>query len=115
VARRLDLEVERKSRGTPDGSSLSWRLAGLEVAMETGVLPFFVQWEGEADSHPGAAEVEHDADPEGIAWVEVRTDDEERLREWLGEDADLPVKVTEGDPALAAVAIATGGGEVVLH
>jgi hypothetical protein len=32
VARRLDLEVERKSRSTPDGSTLSWRLAGLEVA-----------------------------------------------------------------------------------
>jgi hypothetical protein len=115
VARRLDLEVERKSRSTPDGSALSWRLAGLEVAMETGVLPFFVEWEGEADHHPGAAEVQHDADPEGIAWIEVRTDDEERLREWLGEDADLPVKVTEGDPAVASVAIATGGGEVVLH
>ena len=45
----------------------------------------------------------------------MSTDDEERLREWLGEDADLPVRVTEGDPAVAAVAIATGGGEVVLH
>ena len=115
VARRLDLEVERKSRSTPDGSALSWRLAGLEAAMETGFLPFFVEWEGEADHHPGAADVQHDADPEGIAWIEVRTDDEERLREWLGEDAELPVKVTEGDPAVAAVAIATGGGEVVLH
>ena len=114
VARRLDLEVERKSRSTPDGSTLSWRLAGLEVAMETGVLPFFVEWEAE-DHHPGAAEAEHDEDPEGIAWIEVRTDDEERLREWLGEDADLPLKVTEGDPCLSAVAIATAGGEVVLH
>ena len=115
VARRLALEVERKSRSTSDGATLSWRLAGMEAAMETGVLPFFVQWEGEGDGHPGAAEVEHDADPEGIAWIEVCTDDEERLREWLGDDADLPVKVTEGDPALAAVAIATGGGEAVLH
>jgi hypothetical protein len=115
VAQRLDLDVERKSRSTSDGSTLSWRLAGLEVATETGVLPFFVQWEGEPDHHPGAAEVEHDADPEGIAWIEVRTDDEERLREWLGEDADLPLKITEGDPCLSAVAITTAGGEVVVH
>jgi hypothetical protein len=115
VARRLDVEVERNSRSTPDGSTLSWRLAGLEVAMEAGALPFFVEWEGPPEHHPGAAEVEHDADAQGIAWVEVSTDDEERLREWLGEDADLPVKVTEGHSAVAAIAIATGGGEVVLH
>jgi hypothetical protein len=83
--------------------------------METGVLPFFVEWEGDADGHPGAAAAEHDADPEGIAWIELRTDDEERLREWLGEDADLPLRITEGDPCLSAVAIATAGGEVVVR
>ena len=116
VARRLDVQVESKSRDRPDGSTLSWRLAGMELAMESGgALPFFVEWEGPPDHHPGAAEVEHDADVQGIAWVEVSTDDEERLRDWLGEDADLPVRVTEGDPAVAAVAIAAGGGEVVLH
>lgn len=116
VAGRLDLEVERKSRDRPDGSTLSWRLAGMETAMESGVLPFFVQWEGPAEHHPGAAETDHDADPEGIAWIEVTTDDKERLRDWLGEDFDdSNLRVTEGEPALSAVAIATAGGEVVFH
>src|SRR5688572_23591093 len=94
VARRLELEGEPKSRSRPDGSKLSWRLAGMEAAMESGALPFFVQWEGPPEHHPGAAEAEHDADPEGIAWIEVTTDDEERLRDWLGEDADLPLRIS---------------------
>jgi glyoxalase-like protein len=113
VARRLDVEVERKSRARPDGSTLSWRLAGMELAMETGAFPFFVEWDGPPEHHPGAAEVEHDADPQGIAWVEVSAD-EERLRDWLG-DADLPLRITEGDPSITAAAIATSGGEIVLR
>jgi hypothetical protein len=114
VARRLDLEVERKSRGRPDGSTLSWRIAGMEIAMESGVLPFFVEWEGPPEHHPGAAEVEHDTDVRGIAWIELTTDDEECVREWLGDDADLPLRITEGAPGLTAVAIATEGGEIVV-
>jgi hypothetical protein len=111
VARRLELEVERKSRSRPDGSTLSWRLAGMELAMETGAFPFFIEWEGKPEDRPGAAGVEHDADPEGIAWVEVSAD-EERLRDWLG-DAEVPLRITEGDPAITRAAIATSGGELV--
>lgn len=115
VAGRLDLEVESNSRERADGSRLSWRLAGLEAAMKSGVLPFFVEWEGPPEQHPGKAEAEHDADPEGIAWIEVTTDDEERLREWLGDFDDPRLRVTEGDPGVSAVAIAMAGAEVVFH
>jgi glyoxalase-like protein len=115
VAGRLDLTVESKSRDREDGSTLSWRLAGLEAAMESGVLPFFVEWEGPPGQHPGAAEAQHDDDPEGIAWIEVTTDDEERLREWLGDFDDPRLRITEGDPSVSAVAIATAGAEVVFH
>jgi hypothetical protein len=116
VARRLDLDVESKSRDRGDGSTLSWRLAGMETAMESGVLPFFVEWDRQDEGHPGGAEAVHDADPKGIAWIEVATDDEERLRDWLGEDFDdAKLRITEGKPALCAVAIETGGGEVVFH
>jgi Glyoxalase-like domain len=113
VASRLDLEVERRSRDRPDGSELSWRLAGMEAAMETGALPFFVQWEGGPEDHPGAAEARHDADPGGIAWIEVSAE-EERLRDWLG-DSDVPVRITEGDPAIHRAAIDTGVAELVLR
>ena len=115
VAKRLDLEVEEKSREAEDGSTLSWRLAGLERAMKTGALPFFVQWDVPPEQHPGAAEARHEADPRGIAWVEVCAEDRDEVREWLGDDAgDLPVRITDGNSALAAAAIETDGSEIVL-
>jgi Glyoxalase-like domain len=115
VGKRLDLEVEEKSRETADGSTLRWRLAGLERVLKAGALPFFVQWDVPPDRHPGAAEVRHEADPRGIAWVEVCADDRDAVREWLGEADDLPVRITDGDPSLAAAAIDTGGGEIVFR
>lgn len=114
VAGRLDLEVEEKSREAADGSTLGWRLAGLEQAMKSGALPFFVQWQVPPERHPGAADVCHEADVRGIAWVEVSTGDEDALRQWLGDDADLAVRITDGDPGLAAAAIETGGAEIVI-
>jgi Glyoxalase-like domain len=114
VAKRLDLEVEEKSRETSDGSTLSWRLAGVERALKTGALPCFVQWDVPPEQHPGAAEARHETDARGIAWVEVCADDRDEVGEWLGEAHDLPVRITDGDPGLAAVAIETGGGEIVL-
>jgi hypothetical protein len=113
VANRLGLEVEKKSRETADGSTLSWRLAGLEQATDTGALPFFIQWDVPEEQRPGAADASHDSDPRGIAWVEV-TGDPDRMRDWLG-DADLPVRVTDGQPALSAAAIATAVSEIVIR
>ena len=116
VAKRLELEVEEKSREAGDGSTLRWRVAGIERVLKTGGLPFFVQWEVPPDRHPGAADVRHETDARGIAWVEVCADDRDAVHEWLGDDAkDLPVRITDGDPALAAAAIETAGGEIVLR
>jgi hypothetical protein len=114
VAKRLDLDVERKSRETAGGAELRWRVAGIAEALESGALPFFVQWDMEPELHPGAAGVEHETDPQGIAWIEV-AGERERVRDWLGEDPDLPLKIEDGKPGLRAVAIATAGGEIVVR
>jgi Glyoxalase-like domain len=113
VARRLGLEVVEGSRARPDGTTLSWRLAGTGVGLRDGALPFFIEWDGAPELHPGAADADHRSGPSGIAWVEV-SGDERRLRDWLGEDAGLPVRATDGVPSLARVAIATADGELVL-
>ena len=63
IGRRLGLEVTSGSRARPDGSTLTWKLAGLENAMESNAFPFFIEWDGPAEAHPGAASVEHRANP----------------------------------------------------
>lgn len=100
AAERLGLDVERGSRTRPDGLQLAWRLAGVPQAMRSGgALPFFIQWEGADELHPGG-----DASaPAGITWVEVAGDTAE-LRAWLG-DADLPVRFVAGGAGITAAGI----------
>ncbi len=113
IAARLGLEVSSGSRARPDGSTLTWKLAGLEHAMESNALPFFVEWDGPSEAHPGAAPAEHRRRPLGIDWIDVSANEQE-LREWLGP-AELPIRVNAGPSAIRAVGIATDEGEVVIR
>ena len=82
---------------TIERSGLRARLAGVATAMAEPALPFFIERDaGIAD--PGAA-----GDAGGITWVEL-AGDEARLRAWLG-GAELPVRITDGEPALLGVGI----------
>lgn len=100
VADRLGLEIERGARYRPDGVRLGWRLAGVQEALASGgFLPFFIQWEGPGELHPGG----DSSAPPGIAYVEL-TGDEARLREWLG-GAELPVRVRAGSGGIVAAGI----------
>ena len=82
---------------TIERDGLRARLAGVATAMTEPSLPFFIERDpGIAD--PGAA-----GDAGGITWVEV-AGDAARLRDWLG-GAELPVRVTAGEPALLGVGI----------
>jgi hypothetical protein len=114
VARRLGLEVVDGSRIRSDGSMLAWRLAGVAPALASGALPVFIEWDTAAGSHPGAAVAEHASRPHGFAWIEI-TAEEHSLQDWLG-DHDLPLRlISAGPPRLAAVAISTDAGEIVLR
>lgn len=113
VASRLNLDLARGSRTRPDGSTLRWRFAGVAPALSTGALPFFIQWDAPPELHPGAAVVEHDGRAHRIARLEV-AGEPGALYAWLG-DHDLPIQITNGPPALSAVAISTADGELVLR
>jgi hypothetical protein len=105
IAARLGLEMERGSRKRPDGVRLAWRLAGFFEALGSGgFLPFFIQWEGPGELHPGG----DPSAPAGIGYVEV-AGDEARLREWLG-GADLQVRIRSQGGGILAAAI----GDLVL-
>jgi Glyoxalase-like domain len=100
VADRLGLEIVRGKRKRPDGVRLTWRAAGLEAALRSGgALPFFIQWEGPGELHPGG---DHQA-PAGITWVEV-AGDEAQLRDWLG-GVELPVRFASEGSGITAAAI----------
>lgn len=111
VAARLRLEVVPMSRTRPDGSTLSWRLAGLQEAMGHG-LPFFIQWDGGPDVHPGRAVADHTTTPAGLAWVDLGGDPTE-VDEWLGPH-DLDLRVVRGAQGVQRIGIATTDGEIVL-
>ena len=113
VAQRLSLEVSGGSRTKPDGTTLSWRLAGLESSLKTGALPLFIEWGGSSELHPGRAQAGHRVNPSGFTWVEVAAD-EQAVRSWLG-DSDFELRIVDGAPGLSRVAISTDAGEVVLR
>jgi hypothetical protein len=74
VARRLGLTVEARSRMRPDGLLLTWRAAGLPLALAEGWLPFFVAWD-QPERHPGLTAVRHRRPPRGFTRIELATDD----------------------------------------
>jgi hypothetical protein len=63
IAAVLGEAPESMSRERPDGSILSWRLAGLAGMLGPENLPFFIEWHCEPQDHPRAAPIDHDIDP----------------------------------------------------
>ena len=113
VARRLRLEIVRGSRTRPDGTTLSWQLAGVDRLPETSALPIFIEWGGPEELHPGRADAHHRLTPTGFAWVEVAAD-QQSLSSWLG-DFEFDLRIVDGGPELSAVAISTDAGELVFR
>jgi hypothetical protein len=113
-AARLGLTPEHRQRVRPDGSVLRWQAAGLDGALAEPWLPFFMQWESD-DDFPGTIPVAHPAGPSSLAWIEISTPDRERLARRTDGQADLRVRVVDGEPGVHAAAIATPRGELVLR
>jgi hypothetical protein len=108
VCTRLGLTAAPGRRVRPDGTSVSWRMAGIERAMTEGV-PFFISWDGapggvETPTAGGAAT--------GISRVQVGGDPD-RLRDWLG--GDVPgLELVGGAPGCRSVTLETTSGPVEL-
>ena len=106
---RLDLTVERGARDRPDGTRLSWLLAG-RPECGLGARPFFIQWHDRA-SRPGLLPQRRERALAGIAWLETGGD-ADALAAWAGPG--LPVRCDGSTSGVVAVAIATADGQVVL-
>jgi hypothetical protein len=104
IAERVGVTPVPMQRRRPDGVLLSWRLAGLKVAMEEPPLPFFIEWNVTVEDHPGRAEAAHRRPAAGISKIEL-SGSSQRLAEWIG-DHELPVHFAPGRPGVRAVEIA---------
>jgi len=114
VAARLGLVVEARRRTRPDGVLLTWRAAGLSLALADASTPFFMQWDDPAQ-YPGLMPARHPNGARRVAWLEVAPADADRLARWsAGATAPLRVVGDAASPGLLRVAVETDDGEVVL-
>ena len=110
VADRLGLLAVPGARVRTDGKEITWKVAGIEEAFARD-LPFFISWD-EPSQHPSRMKVQHSIEPEGIAWIDLGTD-EVVLKEWLG-DITLPVRFGGERAGVDSLAIKTSAGDIVL-
>jgi hypothetical protein len=114
IAARLGLSAIRLERPNAEGARLSWRLAGLEVALRDPSLPFFISAEMDLSLHPARAAVAHRVRPDGVVRLTVAADPEE-LTLHLGPGHGLPVDVVGGEPrGVLSVEVGTAEGELTL-
>jgi hypothetical protein len=103
ATRRAGVDAVRGARERPDGSLLSWSMAGAEEALPRG-LPFFLTWDA-VEQSPSRMGVEHPGvQPVGVAWLQLPAVD--GLDRWLGADHGLDVRA---GPASAGIALRDGG------
>ncbi len=71
IGRVLGEEPAAMSRQRPDGSVLSWRLAGLVGMLGPNNLPFFIEWNCPPEEHPAATPIEHGTEVTEITRVTI--------------------------------------------
>ncbi|HEY7149723.1 MAG TPA: VOC family protein [Gaiellaceae bacterium] len=98
VAAGLGLTTTAGSRARPDGTVLSWRMAGLERSADEPSLPFFIEW-GPGTPYPGEALAQR------ATIDELRLQGgPERIAQWT-RGADAPISVKDGNPAILGVVV----------
>ncbi len=110
VCSRLGLEPTAMSRRRPDGTELSWSVAGVDLAIGES-LPFFIEWHVSEDQMPGRTHVIHDREISGVEAV-VLSGDMDRLAKWT--DGVPVISAVEGPPSIVSVGLATPEGPLNL-
>jgi hypothetical protein len=108
LAERLGLTLEPGSRERPDGSRISWRVAGRAEGL--GARPFYIAWDDPA-MRPGLQSAPHAVEVHGISALEVGCSAEDLLGRVAGA---LPVRPQGDGGGLRAIVIATSSGDIRL-
>jgi len=112
--RRLGRPAARGHRRRPDGFDLLWRQIGVNDVAEDSQLPFFVQWDSDAEHHPSAP-----GSPVALRGLEI-AGDEATVDRYLGTSARQPLdgievewlSPSEGDTGVVAAVFDTPRGVV---
>jgi len=83
--RRLGRPAANGHRRRPDGFDLRWRQIGVNDVAEDPQLPFFVEWESDAQHHPSAP-----GSPIALRRLEI-AGDEDSVDNYLGTSARQPL------------------------
>ena len=93
------------SRARPNGSTLSWRVAGIERTIADS-YPFFIEWSVPDSELPGRTSIGHRAGAVHLDFVEL-TGDKEALQAWVSGASK--VTVTAGSQGVnASITTSTG-------
>ncbi|MHB8512710.1 MAG: VOC family protein [Actinomycetota bacterium] len=111
TAERIGSVVVPGFRIRPDGVKVSWRLTGLERALDER-LPFFISWDDETTT-PGQSMLEHRQPYRGIDSI-VLAGNKEAIEAYV-EDKNLPITVGIGEPGLQTVILQVDGGAVSIR
>jgi hypothetical protein len=104
---RLNLRIEEGFRLKPSGERIEWRTAGIEEAVSSPGLPFFIERPDPA-TFPGATETRAAT----TRRLEIACD-VARLAAWLGPHA-LPIDAQPGETGLTAVVLDGPRGPITL-
>jgi Glyoxalase-like domain len=88
---RLNRPAAKGHRRRPDGFDLLWRQIGINDVTEDPQLPFFVQWDSDAEHHPAAG-----GSPIRLTRLEI-AGDERVVDAYLGTSARQPLDRIEVD------------------
>ena len=97
----------------PDGELLTWRAAGLDLALDDATIPFFMQWD-HPRQYPGAMPAQHRNGARRVSSLALTPRDPERFSGWTA-GADAPLQIETGsEPGLLGVRVETDDGELDL-
>ena len=113
IAARLGITTEHRKRQRPDGVLLTWRAAGLSLALADPTTPFFMQWDHD-EQYPGLMPANHRNGARAVTSLSIAPRDLKVFRQWT-DGADAPVRlVTDCAPGLWSVAVQTDHGEMTI-
>lgn len=113
IEQRLGRKAAAGHRRRPDGVDLNWKQIGINDVTEDPQVPFFVEWDVEAEYHPS-----HGGDVIALRRLEI-AGDEATVDAYLGSSSRQPLDGVEvewlppgGETGVIAAVFATPAGDV---